>query len=346
MQKRVLIVTNVHDIHADIVERKLRDRNARPFRINLDEFPRDFSIDLGFGPDGIEGGLRHLPSGDALALADVGAAWLRKTARFEFISGDLAAQEQAFAEAETEHLFFSLLHSLDCFWMSHPRATRAALWKGEQLRRASRMGFSVPRSLIANDPDAVRGFRDRLGRDLIFKTMSSPSLCAEDVAAADRRYYGLPTTLMSEQHFAALDAVREVPCLFQEHIPKRHELRVTVIGQRAFAARIQSQQDQRTATDYREFSVEIPYEAEKLSPEIESRCIAFVRSYGLEFGAIDLIVTPQDELVFLENNPGGQFLFVEQLVPELKMTDAVADLLAQAAAREWRSADPDLHRAA
>ncbi len=42
---------------------------------------------------------------------------------------------------------------------------------------------------------------------------------------------------------------------------------------------------------------------------------------------MDIIVTPEDEFVFLENNPGGQFLFVEQLVPELKMMDTLANCL-------------------
>ncbi|MBA3486226.1 MAG: hypothetical protein H0T88_03380 [Lysobacter sp.] len=343
MDKRVLIVTNAQDMHADIVECKLRDRNARPFRINLDQFPRDFSVDLAFGPRGLEGSLRHVPSDDVIALEQVGATWVRKSAKFSFISDDLAAQERAFAHAETEHLFFSLLHSLDCFWMSHPSATRSALWKGEQLRRAAQMGFRVPRTLISNSPEAVRRFKETLNRQIIFKTMSSPSLSAHEVAPADRRYGGLPTTLVSDDHLASIDAVREVPCLFQEHVPKKHELRVTVIGTRAFAARIHSQLDSRTVTDFRDYSAEIPYDAAKLPAELEARCVAFVRSYGLEFGAIDLIVTPQDEVVFLENNPVGQFLFVEQLVPELKMTDAVSELLTHATAKEWRFADSNLH---
>jgi glutathione synthase/RimK-type ligase-like ATP-grasp enzyme len=94
-----------------------------------------------------------------------------------------------------------------------------------------------------------------------------------------------------------------------------------------FAARIHSQDDPRTQLDFRDFSAPIRYEAETLSPELEARCREFVHGYGLQYGAIDLIVTPDGRHVFLENNPGGQFLFVEQLVPELRMLDAVADRL-------------------
>jgi glutathione synthase/RimK-type ligase-like ATP-grasp enzyme len=108
---------------------------------------------------------------------------------------------------------------------------------------------------------------------------------------------------------------------------------VTVVGDSLFAARIHSQDDPRTATDWRDMSAEILYEPADLPPEVERRCLDFVHSYGLTFGALDLIVTPEGEHVFLENNPVGQFLFVEQLVPELDLTGAVARCLVEGAAR-------------
>ncbi|MDQ3288590.1 MAG: hypothetical protein M3Q42_10105 [Pseudomonadota bacterium] len=333
---RVLIVTISADIHADMVESKMATRGARPFRVNLDEFPRDFSVDLRISRNGLTCALTHLPSGDRISLEEIRAVWSRKPSRFCFVDNDLGAQEEAFAQSETEHSFFSLLYALDCFWMSHPLATRSALWKGEQLNRAAGMGFLVPRSIITNCPDAVRSFVGEVNDDVIFKAMSSASLCAEEVSDADRRFDGLPTTVMTSAHLEALDAVRQSPCLFQEHIAKKHELRVTVIGHQAFAARICSQSDSRTRVDFRNFAVEIPYMYERLAPDVEARCIGFVRSYGLEFGALDLIVTPDDDIVFLENNPAGQFLFVEQLVPELRMLDAVTDLLMSKAEADGR----------
>jgi hypothetical protein len=78
----------------------------------------------------------------------------------------------------------------------------------------------------------------------------------------------LPTTRITDEHEAALDAVTELPCFFQQHVPKRHELRVTVIGDRVFAARIDSQEDPRTATDHRDVSAAIRDAVEHLPPEI------------------------------------------------------------------------------
>ncbi len=335
MPKRVLIVTHRADLHADIVSAKLTAAGGAPFRLNLDEFPEHFALNLEFAHGRWEGELTHLPTRASLSVREIGAVWLRKKASFSFLSADLAPQERAYAEGEMEHMLFSLLYSLDCYWMSHPAALRGAGWKGEQLVRAARLGFRVPPSLITNRRGGVDAFRAKMDGDIVFKSLSSPSLAAEEVAPEERIAGALPTTRITDEHEEALEAVAELPCFFQQHVPKRYELRVTVIGDQVFAARIESQEDARTATDYRDFSAEIRYAAERLPPEIERRCLELVHSYGLNYGAIDLIVTPQGEYVFLENNPAGQFLFIEELVPELDMTGALAAcLVAGARARE------------
>jgi glutathione synthase/RimK-type ligase-like ATP-grasp enzyme len=333
MPNTVLILTSRDDLHADIVARKVASRGGNPFRIDLDDFPAGFDVELELDGACWRGMLTRTGGGDRLAVSDIGAVWMRKKADFRFRSADLAPQEHAFASAEAEHILFSLLYSLGCYWMSHPLAVRGALWKGEQLQRAARFGFAVPPSLITNRAAAAVAFGREAAQGLAFKALSS-SLLAADAVGSDERIAGpIATTRLEARDETELEGVAELPCFFQHYVPKRHELRVTVIGERAFCARIHSQDDPRTATDYRDFSAEILYEAATLPAEVEHRCIAFVRSYGLTYGAIDLIVTPAGEHVFLENNPVGQFLFVEELVPALDMTGALADCLIAGAAR-------------
>lgn len=327
MTKRVLIVTNRADLHADIVHAKVAAQGGRPFRLDLDRFPVDYGIELGLDGGRWRGVLQHLPSGKELPVAEVGAVWMRKKAAFGFAAEPLAAQERAFAEAEAEQLLLGLLYSLDCYWMSHPNALRGAIWKNEQLQRAARLGFPVPPSIFTNRRATVEAFRRSAADGIVFKALSSASLAVDQVPPEERIAGMLPTTRIGDEHDAMLDSVAEMPCFFQHHIAKRHELRVTVIGDRVFAARIHSQDDPRTATDWRDMSAEIRYEADTLPAGIERRCLDFVHSYGLTYGALDLIVTPGGDYVFLENNPVGQFLFVEQLVPELDMTGALAACL-------------------
>jgi glutathione synthase/RimK-type ligase-like ATP-grasp enzyme len=334
MRNTILIVTNSADLHADLIVPILAAKGCRPFRIDLDAFPRDYQCVQSFGAHGVSQRIRLLSDGHWLDLDDVGAVWLRKAAEFSYRSTELGPQERAFAGLETEQAMFGLLYNLDCYWISHPRALRGAQWKGEQLKRAMRFGFRVPASIVTNSADEARRFLQALDGAKIFKTLSSPSLGADKLAPEQRTTGGLRTVLVDDGMLGHLDAVDELPCHFQEYVPKQYELRVTVIGRRVFAAKIHSQDDPRTMIDSRDMSAEIRYEAATLPAEVEQRCVEFVRSYGLEYGAIDLIVTPSGDHVFLENNPGGQFLYVEQLVPEFRLLEALADqLIAGAACR-------------
>ncbi|WP_332855794.1 ATP-grasp domain-containing protein [Duganella sp. S19_KUP01_CR8] len=332
MTKKVLIVTHSGDLHADLLTPILAAKGGVWFRIDLDTFPRDYELIHAFQPHGCHGEIRHLPSGASIAVAEVGAVWARKSADFAYRSADLGPQELAYAKMESEQALFGLLYGLDCYWVSHPQAMRGAMWKGEQLQRAQRLGFRIPATLLTNSAAQVRQFRAQLPGQMIFKAMSTPTLAAEEVAAADCVAEGLTTTLIDDEMMGAIDAVAELPCQFQQYVAKQYELRVTVIGRRVFAARIDSQDDSRTAVDCRDMSATIRYAPTLLPPQIERRCLELVASYGLNYSALDLIVTPDNEYVFLENNPAGQFLFIEQLIPEFNLLETLADQLLQEAA--------------
>jgi glutathione synthase/RimK-type ligase-like ATP-grasp enzyme len=72
---------------------------------------------------------------------------------------------------------------------------------------------------------------------------------------------------------------------------------------------------------------DIPHEPYTLPEEIESKCFELVRQLGLNFGCIDMILTPDNHYVFLDINPtAAQWLWVEQLTG-LSISEAMADLL-------------------
>jgi glutathione synthase/RimK-type ligase-like ATP-grasp enzyme len=52
-----------------------------------------------------------------------------------------------------------------------------------------------------------------------------------------------------------------------------------------------------------------------------------MNTLGLVYGAIDLRLTPEGKYVFLEVNPAGQWLFVEQATQQ-PISDAIAGVLA------------------
>ena len=73
-----------------------------------------------------------------------------------------------------------------------------------------------------------------------------------------------------------------------------------------------SQQKESTSIDFRNYDVKNPnrYVPFSIPKSIESKLKLFMKKLDLKTGSIDLIVTPNDEYVFLEVNPVGQFDFV------------------------------------
>lgn len=338
-KSQTLIVTQRYDPHADDVIRRLYDMGDQPIRLNTDDIPERTRIALNLnrviGGDAWQGGITIDTNDRVIDVTAVRSIWWRRPGDF-VLPEALPVREREFAKLELEHTLMSLWASLDCYWISHPRHIRHAGWKGGQLQRAAQVGFDVPKTIITNDPAEALAFFESCRGQMVFKVMSDPFLGAREVVA---KYPDQPieacaasTVLMTEADLAKLETIRLVPCLFQEYIPKQVELRVTVIGDEVFAAEIDSQSHDSSRIDWRNVPIEeIPMRPAELPPEIIERCLAFVRSYQLNFSAMDLIRTPDGRYVFLESNPNGQFIFVEMMLPQLKMIDALATCLIRGA---------------
>ncbi len=329
--RQILIVTEPMDFHADAMILKLREMGHTPLRLHTEDFPLLSTIDMVLGgADDAEWRGQINTHKHNIDLGSIRSIWWRRPKMYR-LPPDLERQQQEFARFEIDHVLQGLWASLDCYWVSCPAAIRQANWKVNQLKRAAELGFDVPRTLITSDPAQARDFYEQCGRRVIYKPLSDPMLAAMIAHGEDTSNVPISrltyTTMLEESHLERLESVRLAPCMFQAYVPKRLELRVTVIGDEVFAAEIYSQEHESTSIDWRHYEVEIPYRKGELPAEVAERCLRLVKSYGLNYSAMDLILTPDGRYVFLENNPNGQFLFIEQKVPELPLLDALAACL-------------------
>ena len=109
-------------------------------------------------------------------------------------------------------------------------------------------------------------------------------------------------------------SVKLAPVFLQEYIEKESELRVTIIGKKIFTAKIESQNNKDSIEDFRAVSsYDLVHKEFQLPEKIENKLLAFNEFYNLEFSTFDIIVTPNQEFVFLECNPNGQWLWIEDL---------------------------------
>ena len=134
------------------------------------------------------------------------------------------------------------------------------------------------------------------------------------------------TGIVTPRERARLDLIHATPGVFQHYVEKAFEARVTVVGDRIFAGRINSQQHRDSKIDWRHRPFDMEKEPLVLPEQVAAGVVAFLREFGLIYGAFDFIVTPAGEYVFLEVNPGGQYMWVESTTG-MPITAALADAL-------------------
>lgn len=189
---------------------------------------------------------------------------------------------------------------------------------------ARRSGLNTPDTLITDSPSI---FRDYI-------TASPEPYFAVKAAAAwaalleGKEAFGAYTVRLDRRSAMELsESVGPAPVVLQPYIQKKFEVRVTCVGPKLFACRIDSQSSDATMVDWRLYPENPVRHSEwPLPSQLEGRILAFMARCGLQYGTIDLIVTPEDDIVFLEVNPAGQYLWIEFLTG-LPITSAIADWL-------------------
>lgn len=99
------------------------------------------------------------------------------------------------------------------------------------------------------------------------------------------------------------------PSLIQSEVRKKYELRVFYLKGECYAMAIFSQRDRQTTTDFRKYNFErpnrtVPY---RLPAEVQQKLARVFERLSLDTGSADLIVDENNNYVFLEINPVGQF---------------------------------------
>ncbi|HFL3259433.1 TPA: hypothetical protein ACG3I5_003099 [Clostridioides difficile] len=100
------------------------------------------------------------------------------------------------------------------------------------------------------------------------------------------------------------------PIYVQEYVEKYYELRITIVDDKIYPVRIDAYNivDWRVNQEYNKYSlVDIP-------KNIENKCLEMLKILNLKFGAFDFIVNKKEEFIFLEVNPNGQWLWLEEIL--------------------------------
>lgn len=319
----ILIVSSLLDRHAQVMARVLTRRGVPVFIGDVMEFGGGARLAEHNG----EASWTRA-DGTATSLADTRKVWCRRNFTPNFDPALRDPCDRDFVRRQWTEFLWGTVCALGVPLVNDPYLQQAAS-KPLQLTLARQLGLRVPDTLITNQADAVLAFVEHHHGRVIHKTLAT---------ALDQTLF---TQRWTPADAAALDSLELAPMIFQEQIGGHRELRVTLVGERVFAAEFQVGGEADGRTD-----VDVPFSIHTLPRPIQDRLALLMAALGLHYATVDLRIDEAGEYVFLELNPQGQFLYVE-IKTGLPIAEAVADLLcpgqipaAANAARPAASAKP------
>ncbi len=203
----------------------------------------------------------------------------------------------------------------DKVWINRNDKVGEADNKILQLKGAIDVGFKVPETLVTNDPDQAMTFYKKHG-EVVTKSVSTTPV--EGV--------GVFTDVVRSGDIDKFESIKFSPLIFQRRIAKKYELRITVVGEKVFPAKILPLNDEYLSIDWRRKpknrNNKTMIEGTTIPLSLERKIVKYMELFGLNYGAFDFIVDEQGDYVFLEINPSGQWNFVEEQTG-LKISEAI-----------------------
>lgn len=308
-KQKILIVTHSEDnTSTQIVINNIRAAGGEAIRLDVDRYPMEMGLTTTFTDNrwwiildtGTE---KH-------NLEDVTAVWYRRSYNLgKGLQKAIGAEYLSAAIEEVKRTLMGMLEGLNCFHLSRHSVYRRLDSKEEQLKVAVRNGLLIPATCIGNDPAEVRRFIQLQGGEVVSKMQSSFAIYR---GAEEQVVF---TNTVTDDHLQELDSLRYCPMVFQEQVPKKLELRVTIVGQAVFAFSINSQRVANARVDWRKEGANMigDWQPYTLPDSIQTKLLSFMDAYGLNYGGIDLLLTPDDQYYFLEVNAAGEYFWLDRL---------------------------------
>jgi hypothetical protein len=309
----VLILSTSQDLQADWVERELKGRGVKVIRVDGDKVFQDQRSFY------VENNDQWISIGGQLyEVGDISGVYVHQPKFAAETNIGRGEVDRRLAEAQWRAVpdwLESVLPS--AIWLNRPSTSRASAPTLVQLRVAEKAGLRVPPTCYTNDPVLLRGFAEKFG---ITELAVKPGNL--EVHLTEQRLY---TNIVAPKTVTVIGS----PCLFQEYIAKAFELRVHAVGyEKVLTCRIDSQASVKTQVDWRHYDLEkTPHTAVELDEALNQKLRAVTRRLGQELAIMDLIVTPEGEVVFLESNSHGYWVWIQEMVPELAIAEAIGDRL-------------------
>jgi hypothetical protein len=223
----ILIATNARDLTSDFVVLALEKRGLPFVRLNTESLA---SCNVEFRPSSGETGWIVHTNAHSISFSEIRAGYFRRPEMPAPPPGIIDPSHKTYCAQEWAAVLVSALRSLGERWLNSPVAIIQAENKPKQLAEATKLGLRVPETIISNSFSSIRRFVS--GGASVAKPLTSSLIGAGD---SEQVIFTNRITLNDLTHEAATKAA---PFILQREVPKRCDLRVTVVGTKVFSAEI------------------------------------------------------------------------------------------------------------
>ncbi|MCJ8153157.1 MvdD family ATP-grasp ribosomal peptide maturase [Chryseobacterium sp. SSA4.19] len=325
---KILIITHTGDnFSIDKVTEYIDKNGCEVIRFNVDEYPLKNKLSTTF-QDGEWTTKLETPEKE-YRLDDISAVWYRRAYNIgQGVKDELDTKFYGAAMGEIRTTLFGFLESVDVYSLGKPSVYRRLDSKEEQLKIADKIGFKIPATCVTNNPDKAKKFIVK-HKDVVAKMQTGFAIYEDGIENV------VFTNVVNEDKLEELDTLLYCPMQFQQKIEKQKELRITVVGRDIYAFEIDSQQSEAAKTDWRKDGVNLidKWIPTQLPQDIEVKILELLDVYHVDYGAIDMIVSPEDEYYFIEINAAGEFFWLDNLTEQNQISKSIADLLCDKAPR-------------
>lgn len=321
-QKTILLLTHSKDYYTiDRVEKAIARKGCRPFRFNTDQFPQQVKLSIHLEEGEVVLSLQEEDLQKKFYAKDVYSVWVRKigTPYIPENMDPLLRQGCITESLEVLEIFLRVFDNVR--WIDDPARVRKAEDKLYQLRTAQSVGLATPRTLITNDPQKVQDFYHSLGGNIVAKMITPLT-----VSMGGNTPF-VHTSRIGPEDLQHLESLRHSPMAFQEYIPKEYELRIIYVDGELFTGALHWKTPGEAPVDWRTPDQQVfRWEHFNVPETLADKIRTLMKQLGLYFGALDVILTPERQYVFLEVNPAGEWGMLERDLG-LTISDAIANAL-------------------
>jgi len=299
-----LIITNKDDAHADAVIELGHALGPELGFVRLNT--EDLFTGVEFEITESHFLLQTLDAGKVCSSANISGAWYRRPVDPNIPSTIPNGQSRFLRNEGWEVIqgLFGVCREKPC--LPGPDFAVSPRNKIRQLYIAHQLGFNVPKSLVSNQYPSLISFAEAV-HICVVKTLRWPSITERGLI-----FPLYARTLDAEQlrdSHANYDL--GVPVFLQEGISKQFDVRLTVVYDEVFAVGMVT--DNTHSIDVREIEPsQVTFFPVEPPPDIICKSKLLMKLDRLDYSALDFVVDKSGCWWFLENNPNGQFYWLQR----------------------------------